>query len=63
MYEAALHGGPTVIWRTLVDHRAHLNVLEAAQKAGVGHFVLPSAICVQKPLLAFQQAKLALRRR
>ncbi|RYE56062.1 MAG: hypothetical protein EOP18_04935, partial [Rhizobiaceae bacterium] len=32
---------------------------EAAQRAGVGHFVLLSAICVQKPKLAFQQAKLA----
>jgi divinyl chlorophyllide a 8-vinyl-reductase len=28
-------------------------------QSGVGHFVLLSAICVQKPLLAFQQAKLA----
>ena len=42
-----------------IDHRAHLHVLEAARQAGVGHFVLLSAICVQKPLLAFQQAKLA----
>ena len=42
-----------------IDHRAHLHVLEAARHAGVGHFVLLSAICVQKPLLAFQQAKLA----
>ncbi len=42
-----------------VDHAAHLNVLRAAQDAGVGQFVLLSAICVQKPLLAFQHAKLA----
>ncbi|MDP9096222.1 MAG: NAD(P)H-binding protein, partial [Pseudomonadota bacterium] len=34
-------------------------ILNAAQAAGVGHMVLLSAICVQKPLLAFQQAKLA----
>ncbi len=54
---ASRTGAPKDAWA--VDHRAHLNVLEAAQKAGVGHFVLLSAICVQKPLLAFQQAKLA----
>jgi divinyl chlorophyllide a 8-vinyl-reductase len=34
-------------------------VLAAAREAGVGQFVLLSAICVQKPLLAFQHAKLA----
>lgn len=42
-----------------VDHRAHLHVLDAAKAAGVGQFVLLSAICVQKPLLEFQRAKLA----
>lgn len=42
-----------------IDHRANLDVLTAAQAAGVGHFVLLSAICVQKPRLAFQHAKLA----
>ena len=42
-----------------VDYRANLNVLEAAQGAGVGQFILLSAICVQKPKLAFQHAKLA----
>ena len=42
-----------------IDHRAHLNALAAAQSAGVQHVVLLSAICVQKPLLAFQHAKLA----
>jgi divinyl chlorophyllide a 8-vinyl-reductase len=36
-----------------------LHALAAAQHAGVGQFVLLSAICVQKPLLAFQHAKLA----
>ncbi|CCD95371.1 conserved hypothetical protein [Bradyrhizobium sp. ORS 375] len=41
-----------------IDYQAHVNVLEAARQAGVGQFVLLSAICVQKPLLAFQQAKL-----
>ncbi len=33
-----------------------------ARQPGVAHFVLLSAICVQKPLLAFQQAKLAFER-
>ncbi len=45
-----------------IDHGAHMAALSAAQAAGVGHFVLLSAICVQKPLLAFQQAKLAFER-
>lgn len=44
-------------WR--VDHQAHVGALKAAQAAGVRHFVQLSAICVQKPLLAFQHAKLA----
>ena len=42
-----------------IDHAAHLTVLRAAQTAGIPQFVLLSAICVQKPLLAFQHAKLA----
>ena len=42
-----------------VDHQAHVQALAAAQDAGVSQVVLLSAICVQKPLLAFQQAKLA----
>jgi divinyl chlorophyllide a 8-vinyl-reductase len=42
-----------------VDHRAHVLALEAAKAAGVTQVVLLSAICVQKPLLAFQHAKLA----
>lgn len=42
-----------------IDHQAHLLALAAAQQAGVTQMVLLSAICVQKPLLAFQQAKLA----
>ena len=42
-----------------VDYRAHLNVLGAAREAGVSHFVLLSALCVQKPYLEFQRAKLA----
>jgi divinyl chlorophyllide a 8-vinyl-reductase len=42
-----------------VDYRAHLDALAAARAAGVSHMVLLSAICVQKPELAFQHAKLA----
>ncbi len=45
-----------------IDHRANLNVLEAAGERDVRQFVLLSAICVQRPLLAFQQAKLAFER-
>ncbi len=42
-----------------VDHRANMNILQAARSSGVAHFILLSAICVQKPRLAFQHAKLA----
>jgi divinyl chlorophyllide a 8-vinyl-reductase len=45
-----------------IDHRAHLDALTAARRAGVQHMVLLSAICVQKPVLAFQHAKLAFER-
>ncbi len=41
-----------------VDYRANFDLLTAAQGAGVEQFVLLSAICVQKPRLAFQHAKL-----
>ena len=54
---ASRSGAPADAWA--VDHRAHRNVLEAAQAAGVRHFVLLSAICVQKPRLEFQRAKRA----
>ncbi|MBX9727370.1 MAG: NAD(P)H-binding protein [Sphingopyxis sp.] len=42
-----------------VDYQANMNLLAAARGAGVQHFVLLSAICVQRPRLAFQHAKLA----
>ncbi len=42
-----------------IDHDAQLNVLKLAQASGVQHFILLSAICVQKPKLPFQFAKLA----
>ncbi|HTY93441.1 MAG TPA: NAD(P)H-binding protein [Steroidobacteraceae bacterium] len=54
---ASRTGEPRDAWA--VDYQAHVNVLQAARSAGVGHFVLLSAICVQKPRLAFQYAKLA----
>jgi divinyl chlorophyllide a 8-vinyl-reductase len=50
-------GAPKDAWA--IDHDANLAILEAAKDAGVGQFVLLSAICVQKPLLEFQRAKLA----
>jgi divinyl chlorophyllide a 8-vinyl-reductase len=54
---ASRSGTPTDAWA--IDHAAHLNVLHAVQRTGVRQFVLLSAICVQKPRLAFQHAKLA----
>lgn len=54
---ASRTGAPKDAWA--VDHQAHVTALEAACRAGIMHCVLLSAICVQKPLLAFQQAKLA----
>jgi len=54
---ASRTGTPKDAWA--IDYQAHANLLAAARDAGVGHFVLLSAICVQKPLLAFQHAKLA----
>lgn len=35
-------------------------MLDVAREEGAQHFVLLSAICVQKPLLEFQHAKLKL---
>ena len=54
---ASRSGIPADAWA--IDHAAHLEILAAAKAAGVRQMVLLSAICVQKPLLAFQQAKLA----
>jgi len=42
-----------------IDRDLNLVALRAAVDAGVEQFVLLSAICVQKPKLAFQHAKLA----
>lgn len=41
-----------------IDYEATLNALEEARAAGVRHFVLLSAVCVQRPTLAFQREKL-----
>ena len=54
---ASRTGAPKDAWA--IDHRAHELALAAARTAGVTQVVLVSAICVQKALLAFQQAKLA----
>jgi len=54
---ASRTGAPRDAWA--IDHDAHVAALEAAEAAGIGRFVLLSAICVQKPRLAFQHAKLA----
>ena len=54
---ASRTGAPKDAWA--VDYAINSALLKLAQQAGINHFVLLSAICVQKPLLAFQQAKLA----
>jgi divinyl chlorophyllide a 8-vinyl-reductase len=41
-----------------IDYKATLNVLNAAQANGTGKFILLSAICVRKPDLPLQLAKL-----
>ncbi|MEM1284611.1 MAG: NAD(P)H-binding protein [Pseudomonadota bacterium] len=55
---ASRNGLPRDAWA--IDHAANANVLWAATETGTPHFVILSAICVQRPLLAFQEAKLAL---
>ena len=50
-------GTPKDAWA--VDYQANADALALAKGAGVRHVVYLSAICVQKPRLAFQQAKLA----
>lgn len=53
---ASRSGGVKDSWR--IDYEATKNSLVAGKAAGASHFVLLSAICVQKPLLEFQRAKL-----
>ena len=54
---ASRTGRPAEAWA--IDHQAHLAALHIAQAQCVRQMVLLSAICVQRPLLAFQHAKLA----
>lgn len=54
---ASRTGEPRDAWA--VDYQAHMNLLSLAKERGVPQMVLLSAICVQKPRLAFQHAKLA----
>ena len=54
---ASRTGTPQTAWA--IDHCAHSDVLNAGRGVGVSQMVLLSAICVQKPTLAFQLAKLA----
>lgn len=53
---ASRSGGIRDSWK--IDYEATRNSLAAARRLGASHFVLLSAICVQKPLLEFQRAKL-----
>ncbi len=57
---ASRSGEPDDAWA--VDYQANSTLLSAAVDAKANRFVLLSAICVQKPLLAFQHAKLAFER-
>lgn len=41
-----------------IDYQATVNCVQASRKARLEQFVLLSAVCVQRPLLAFQEAKL-----
>ncbi|MEM9860329.1 MAG: NAD(P)H-binding protein [Myxococcota bacterium] len=54
---ASRTGVATDAWR--IDHEANARLLRLSEQAGASHFVLLSAICVQRPKLAFQRAKLA----
>ncbi len=54
---ASRTGAPQDAWR--IDYKAHADALDIAKRAGISHMTLLSAICVQKPKLEFQKAKLA----
>ena len=54
---ASRTGLPSDAWA--IDHDANMGALEIAKAAGVPQFILLSAICVQRPRLEFQHAKLA----
>jgi len=54
---ASRSGVPDDAW--LVEYEANRNLLAVAEGSGARRFLLLSAICVQRPRLAFQHAKLA----
>ena len=54
---ASRTGAPADAWK--IDYGVHSALLKQARRAGVRQMVLLSAICVQKPRLEFQRAKLA----
>ncbi|MEI6574279.1 MAG: NAD(P)H-binding protein [Alphaproteobacteria bacterium] len=54
---ASRTGAPNDAWA--IDYQAHSQLLQVAKEAGVKQFIMLSALCVQKPRLAFQEAKLA----
>lgn len=54
---ASRSGTPRDAWA--IDYTAHSQALAVAREAGISHMVLLSAICVQRPRLEFQKAKLA----
>lgn len=54
---ASRTGLPDDAWA--IDYGVQVSALQASRAAGVTQVVLLSAICVQKPILAFQHAKLA----
>lgn len=54
---ASRTGAPREAWA--IDYTANLHAMQACQAAGISQMVLLSAICVQRPKLAFQRAKLA----
>ena len=58
---ASRSGAPDDAWR--VDFGANRHLLETADDLLVNKFVLLSAICVQRPRLEFQHAKLAFEKR
>ena len=53
---ASRTGGIKDSW--LIDYQATANAMNVGRRNGAKHFVLLSAICVQRPLLEFQRAKL-----
>ena len=54
---ASRSGAPRDAWA--IDYAAHSRALGVARNSGISHMILLSAICVQRPRLAFQKAKLA----